>query len=335
MEVETDLDRLLLRIERARKSREAVSIGYLGQRRRPLGAAGGVAASPWSWARTRPRCTTPTAAATTRPGSRSSRRDALMKDDPGAFAEAVHASLRRQVDGDQPRWRSAAPSSGTTATRSCSTARRAGAAIDRPDGSFRYPSYVEDIMGPIYFDYGFGPFRWVCASGRPEDLALTDAIAAEVLAHQAAARPGREPAAGGRQPALDPAGRVEPPGRRLAGPDPLRRPRRARRDRAGLQRRDRERAPARAGRARPRPPRRLGHRLALARDRQHPRRLALHGRHGGAELHRRRLPRRDLGQPAQRRRRRLGRGDQRRLRPAARRHRRRRAPRRVDARAGT
>ena len=46
---------------------------------------------------------------------------------------------------------------------------------------FKYPSYVQDIMGPMCFDYGFGPFRWVCASGNPEDLAKTDAIACEVL----------------------------------------------------------------------------------------------------------------------------------------------------------
>ena len=53
---------------------------------------------------------------------------------------------------------------------------RTGVGID-----FRYPSYVQDIMGPMCFDYGFGPFRWVCASGKPEDLAKTDAIACEVL----------------------------------------------------------------------------------------------------------------------------------------------------------
>ena len=49
------------------------------------------------------------------------------------------------------------------------------------DGSFRYPSYVEDIMGPMCFDYGFGPFRWVCTSGKRQDLATTDKIAQEVL----------------------------------------------------------------------------------------------------------------------------------------------------------
>ena len=61
-------------------------------------------------------------------------------------------------------------------------ASRAGAAVMNPDGkSFRYPSYVQDIMGPMCFDYGFGPFRWVCASGKVEDLRKTDQLAIEVL----------------------------------------------------------------------------------------------------------------------------------------------------------
>lgn len=57
----------------------------------------------------------------------------------------------------------------------------AHADILKADGSFRYPSYVQDILGPLCFDYGFGPFRWVCASGNPEDLRITDAIAGDVL----------------------------------------------------------------------------------------------------------------------------------------------------------
>lgn len=64
-------------------------------------------------------------------------------------------------------------------------ASRAGADILNPDGSFIYPSYVEDIMGPMCFDYGFGPYRWVCSSGNPEDLAKTDEIAARVLTEMA------------------------------------------------------------------------------------------------------------------------------------------------------
>jgi urocanate hydratase len=60
-------------------------------------------------------------------------------------------------------------------------ASRAGADIIKEDGEFIYPSYVQDIMGPMCFDYGFGPFRWVCTSSDPEDLKLTDEIAKSVL----------------------------------------------------------------------------------------------------------------------------------------------------------
>jgi urocanate hydratase len=66
---------------------------------------------------------------------------------------------------------------------------RAGADVLTPDGKFRYPSYVQDIMGPLYFDYGFGPFRWVCMSEKPEDLATTDALAVKVLSEMAASAP--------------------------------------------------------------------------------------------------------------------------------------------------
>ena len=60
-------------------------------------------------------------------------------------------------------------------------ASKAKADIIKKDGSFKYPSYVQDIMGPMCFDYGFGPFRWVCSSGKQEDLDKTDQIACEVL----------------------------------------------------------------------------------------------------------------------------------------------------------
>jgi len=66
---------------------------------------------------------------------------------------------------------------------------RAGADILKKDGSFKYPSYVQDIMGPMCFDYGFGPFRWVCTSSKPEDLDLTDSIAMEVLEEIASSAP--------------------------------------------------------------------------------------------------------------------------------------------------
>lgn len=66
---------------------------------------------------------------------------------------------------------------------------RAGADIFKEDGTFKYPSYVQDIMGPMCFDYGFGPFRWVCTSGKPEDLDLSDAIAQKVLAEMSQQSP--------------------------------------------------------------------------------------------------------------------------------------------------
>ena len=66
---------------------------------------------------------------------------------------------------------------------------RAGAAILNAKGDFKYPSYVQDIMGPMCFDYGFGPFRWVCASNDPKDLAITDKIACSVLEELMTASP--------------------------------------------------------------------------------------------------------------------------------------------------
>ena len=66
---------------------------------------------------------------------------------------------------------------------------RAGADIMNEDGSFRYPSYVEDIMGPMCFDYGFGPFRWVCCSGNKSDLEISDQIACDILSDMASTSP--------------------------------------------------------------------------------------------------------------------------------------------------
>jgi len=68
-------------------------------------------------------------------------------------------------------------------------ASRAGADVMMPDGKFKYPSYVQDIMGPMCFDYGFGPFRWVCASGNSNDLDISDMIACEVLEKMALTSP--------------------------------------------------------------------------------------------------------------------------------------------------
>ena len=104
----------------------------------------------------------------------------MMSNEPERFADEVRSTLRRHA----------------TAINTLSSqgmyfwdygnaflleAGRAGADVLNVDGSFRYPSYVEDIMGPMCFDYGFGPYRWVCCSGDPGDLAKTDAIACNVL----------------------------------------------------------------------------------------------------------------------------------------------------------
>lgn len=104
----------------------------------------------------------------------------MMAENPTKFRECVQESLRRQV----------AAINKLTArgmyffdygNAFLLQSQRAGADIMAADGRFRYPSYVQDIMGQMFFDYGFGPFRWVCTSGKPEDLATTDRIAAEVL----------------------------------------------------------------------------------------------------------------------------------------------------------
>jgi len=104
----------------------------------------------------------------------------MMAAEPEKFKEAVQASLRRQV----------AAINKLTAkgmyffdygNAFLLESSRAGADILKADGTFRYPSYVQDIMGPMFFDYGFGPFRWVCSSGDPKDLETTDRLAAEVL----------------------------------------------------------------------------------------------------------------------------------------------------------
>ena len=104
----------------------------------------------------------------------------MMAEEPQRFREHVQESLCRQVAAIN---RLAAEGMyffdyGNAFLLESS---RAGADVMREDGSFRYPSYVQDIMGPMFFDYGFGPFRWVCTSGKPEDLEMTDRLAAEVL----------------------------------------------------------------------------------------------------------------------------------------------------------
>lgn len=104
----------------------------------------------------------------------------MMAEEPEQFKECVYASLRRQVDAIN-RLSAKGMYFFDYGNAFLLTAGRAGADIWKESGKFRYPSYVQDIMGPMFFDYGFGPFRWVCSSGKAEDLAITDQLAAEVL----------------------------------------------------------------------------------------------------------------------------------------------------------
>nr|MCR4843783.1 urocanate hydratase [Bacteroidales bacterium] len=112
----------------------------------------------------------------------------MMADDPAAFKEAVQASLRRHVAAIN-RLTAKGMYFFDYGNAFLLESSRAGADILKPDGSFRYPSYVQDIMGPMYFDYGFGPFRWVCMSEDPADLARTDALAMQVLSDIARTAP--------------------------------------------------------------------------------------------------------------------------------------------------
>ncbi len=104
----------------------------------------------------------------------------LMAEGPELFRQKVQDSLKRQVAAIN-----ALAAKGMYffdyGNAFLLEAGRAGADVMKGEGVFRYPSYVQDIMGPMCFDYGFGPFRWVCTSGKEQDLALTDTIAAQVI----------------------------------------------------------------------------------------------------------------------------------------------------------
>ncbi len=104
----------------------------------------------------------------------------MMAEQPEEFKERVFASLRRQVAAIN-RLTANGMYFFDYGNAFMLMASRAGADIMRDDTHFRYPSYVQDIMGPMFFDYGFGPFRWVCTSCDPHDLEVSDRLAAEVL----------------------------------------------------------------------------------------------------------------------------------------------------------
>lgn len=183
MEVETDLDKLLSRMERARKAKEAVSIAYQGNvvdLWEKLVAEG----MDVELGSDQTSLHLPYTGGYYPVGLDLEEARRMMSADPAGFKERVHESLKRQVaaiNGMSGRGMAFWDYGNAFLLQ----ASRAGADVMAADGCFKYPSYVEDIMGPMCFDYGFGPFRWVCTSGDPEDLRTTDSIAAGMLAEMA------------------------------------------------------------------------------------------------------------------------------------------------------
>ena len=179
-EIFTDLDKLIERIRIAKSNEEAVSIAYQGNIVElwerlvdsdihvDLGSDQTSLHNPYS-------------GGYYPVGLSFEEGERMISENPAKFREGIHDTLRRHVNAIN---KLSAKGMyffdyGNAFLKNARDLAKAD--ITNPDGSFKYPSYVEDIMGPMCFDYGFGPFRWVCASGKSEDLEKTDAIAAQVI----------------------------------------------------------------------------------------------------------------------------------------------------------
>ena len=178
-ELHENLDELIPRIRKAMENKETVSLAYVGNvvdlwerlaaENIPVGLGSDQTSlhNPW-------------AGGYYPVGQTFEESVKMMAEEPERFREAVRASLRRHVAAINE-----LAAKGMYffdyGNAFLLESSRAGADILKADGTFRYPSYVQDIMGPLYFDYGFGPFRWVCMSERPEDLAKSDEIAVNIL----------------------------------------------------------------------------------------------------------------------------------------------------------
>ena len=179
-EVISDLDELCKRVRKAKKDKEIVSIAYQGNIVDvwekfdtenifvDLGSDQTSLHNPW-------------AGGYYPVGLSFEEANDMMSNNPADFKEKIQDTLRRHAAAVNKH-----TAKGTYffdyGNAFLLESSRAGADVMAKDGiNFRYPSYVQDIMGPMCFDYGFGPFRWVCASGKPEDLLVTDQIACKVL----------------------------------------------------------------------------------------------------------------------------------------------------------
>ena len=186
-EVYDSLDALLPRIKEARERKQAVSLAYQGNIvdlwerladegiQVDLGSDQTSLHNPW-------------AGGYYPVGYSYEEYNRMMAEEPERFHECVKESLRRQAAAIN-RLADKGMYFFDYGNAFLLEASRAGADIVNPDGTFRYPSYVQDIMGPMFFDYGFGPFRWVCMSEKPEDLRKSDEIAVKVLEEIASAAP--------------------------------------------------------------------------------------------------------------------------------------------------
>ena len=186
-EVYDSLDALLPRIKEAREKKQAVSLAYQGnivdlwERLAEEGVQVDLGSDQTS-------LHNPWAGGYYPVGYSYEESNRMMAEEPERFQECVKESLRRQAAAIN-KLADKGMYFFDYGNAFLLEASRAGADIVRPDGTFRYPSYVQDIMGPMFFDYGFGPFRWVCMSEKPEDLQKSDEIAVRVLEEIASTAP--------------------------------------------------------------------------------------------------------------------------------------------------
>lgn len=178
-ELHENLDELIPRIRKAMENKETVSLAYVGN---VVDLWERLAAEniPVDLGSDQTSLHNPWAGGYYPVGQTFEESVKMMAEEPERFREAVRASLRRHVAAIN-RLSAKGMYFFDYGNAFLLESSRAGADILKADGTFRYPSYVQDIMGPLYFDYGFGPFRWVCMSERPEDLAKSDEIAVNIL----------------------------------------------------------------------------------------------------------------------------------------------------------
>jgi len=178
-ELYEDLDKLCNRAQQAASKKEAVSLGYLGNVVDLLEHLVVRGITP-ELASDQTSLHNPWLGGYMPVGMSFEEGLSMVEIDPDGFKSSVQTSLRRHVNAIN-----SLAERGTHfwdyGNAFLLESSRAGADVISNDGSFRYPSYVEDIMGPMCFDYGFGPFRWVCTSGNDKDLQTTDMIAKQVL----------------------------------------------------------------------------------------------------------------------------------------------------------